>query len=85
MPSKTGISIADIAAGMYAYIGILTALFNRMKSGVGMISEVSMLEALGEWMSYPSYYSLYGKEEPKRTGASHSTIYISLRSICLRR
>ena len=74
-PSKAGISIADIAAGMYAYTGVLTALMNRMKTGRGTVMEVSMLEALGEWMGYPAYYAAYGNKEPKRTGASHSTIY----------
>lgn len=74
-PSKAGISIADIAAGMYAYTGILTALMNRMKNGEGTIIEVSMLEALGEWMGYPAYYAEYSGNEPKRAGASHSTIY----------
>ncbi|MEW9677213.1 CaiB/BaiF CoA-transferase family protein [Lentibacillus sp. L22] len=73
--AKSGISIADIAAGMYAYSGILTALLNREKTGKGTIMEVSMLEALGEWMGYPLYYAAYGGTEPKRTGASHSTIY----------
>lgn len=74
-PSKAGISIADIAAGMYAYTGILTALLNRSKTGKGTVIEVSMLEALGEWMGYPAYYAAYGGTEPKRMGASHSTIY----------
>ncbi|WP_085993080.1 CaiB/BaiF CoA transferase family protein [Oceanobacillus senegalensis] len=74
-PSKTGISIADIAAGMYIYSGVLTALLNRGKTGKGTIMEVSMLEALGEWMGFPMYYSVYGGKEPKRTGASHATIY----------
>lgn len=74
-PSKAGISIADIAAGMYAYSGVLTALFNRTKTGKGTVIEVSMLEALGEWMGYPSYYASYGGNEPKRSGASHATIY----------
>lgn len=75
IPSKAGISIADIAGGMYAYSGILTALLNREKTGRGTILEVSMLEALGEWMGYPSYYANYGGTEPQRAGASHSTIY----------
>lgn len=75
IPSKVGISIADIAAGMYAYTGILTALLNRTKTGKGTIMEISMLEALGEWMGYPIYYTAYGGTEPKRTGANHSTIY----------
>ncbi|TWI58117.1 CaiB/BaiF CoA transferase family protein [Halalkalibacter nanhaiisediminis] len=74
-PSKTGMSIADIAAGMYAYSGILTALLTRHKTGKGTIMEVSMLEALGEWMGYPMYYSGYGGTEPKRTGARHATIF----------
>lgn len=75
IPSKSGISIADIAAGMYAYTGILTAILARHKTGKGTVLEVSMLEALAEWMGYPLYYSLYGGTEPKRTGASHATIY----------
>ncbi|HSO59032.1 MAG TPA: CaiB/BaiF CoA-transferase family protein [Paenisporosarcina sp.] len=74
-PSKSGISIADIAAGMYAYTGILTAIIARYKTGKGAIIEVSMLEALAEWMGYPMYYSGYGEAEPKRSGASHATIY----------
>ncbi|WP_249869281.1 CaiB/BaiF CoA transferase family protein [Oceanobacillus saliphilus] len=74
-PSKAGISIADIAAGMYTYTGILTAIMNRSKTGKGTVMEVSMLEALGEWMGYPAYYAAYGGNEPKRAGASHSTIY----------
>lgn len=74
-PSKAGISIADIAAGMYAYSGILTALISRFRTGKGKVLEVSMLEALGEWMGYPLYYSGYGGSDPKRTGASHATIY----------
>ncbi len=74
-PSKTGISIADIAAGMYSYSGILTALFQRERTGDGAVLEVSMLEALGEWMGFPAYFTHYGGNSPKRTGASHATIY----------
>lgn len=74
-PSKSGVAVADIATGMYAYSGILAALFSRQKDGKGKILEVSMLEALGEWMGFPMYYTEYGDSEPKRTGASHSTIY----------
>ena len=74
-PSKVGISIADIAAGMYAYSGILSALLQRAKTGQGCVLEVSMLEALGEWMGFPLYYTSYGGTEPKRNGASHATIY----------
>jgi itaconate CoA-transferase len=73
--SKAGISIADIAAGTYAYSGILSALYQREKTGQGMHIQVSMLEALGEWMGCPLYYANYGGAAPPRTGASHATIY----------
>ena len=73
-PSKAGISAADIAAGMYAYSGILTALYNRERVGEGTDFEVSLFEALGEWMGYPAYYTAYGGTEPPRTGASHAAI-----------
>jgi itaconate CoA-transferase len=74
-PSKAGNSIADIAAGMYAYTNILSALLLRNKTNVGSHIDVSMLESLGEWMSYPMYYVYDGAEPPQRSGASHATIY----------
>lgn len=74
-PSKAGISVADIAAGMYAYSGILTALIARGQTGKGDVIEVSMLEALAEWMGYPLYYGHYGGTDPARAGASHAAIY----------
>ncbi len=74
-PSKAGPSIADIAAGMYAYTNILAALMHRQQTGEGQHIDISMLEALTEWMGYPLYYSLDGAPPPKRTGASHATIY----------
>ena len=73
-PSKVGISIADIAAGMYAYSGILAALLRRERAEEGATLEVSMLEALGEWMGFPAYFAGYGGEEPKRSAASHAAI-----------
>jgi itaconate CoA-transferase len=73
-PAKAGISVADIAAGMYAYSGILTALYQRRDTGRGQAIEVSMLEALGEWMGYPYLYSRYGGADPPRAGSSHATI-----------
>jgi itaconate CoA-transferase len=73
-PAKVGISVADIAAGMYAYSGILTALLKRYKTGEGSSIEVSLLEALGEWMGYPAYYAGYGGVEPPRAGTRHATI-----------
>jgi crotonobetainyl-CoA:carnitine CoA-transferase CaiB-like acyl-CoA transferase len=74
-PSKGGISVADIAAGMYAYTNILSALLLRGKTGEGSHIDVSMLEAMGEWMGYPMYYAFDGAPPPPRTGASHASIY----------
>ncbi|WP_264212026.1 CaiB/BaiF CoA transferase family protein [Leisingera thetidis] len=74
-PSKAGISIADIAAGMYAYTNILAALLQRNKTGLGCEIDLSMLEAMTEWMSYPLYYSYDGAAPPARAGASHATIF----------
>jgi itaconate CoA-transferase len=74
-PSKAGPSIADIAAGMYAYTNILAALLQRQRSGQGCRLDISMLESLVEWMSYPLYYAFDGAPPPARTGASHATIY----------
>lgn len=73
-PAKVGISVADIAAGMYAYTGVLTALLRRGQTGEGATLEISMLEALGEWMGFPMYFSWYGGKQPGRTGASHAAI-----------
>ncbi|MCP5265042.1 MAG: CoA transferase [Burkholderiaceae bacterium] len=74
-PSKAGISVADIAAGMYAYTNVLAALLERGRTGRGRRIDLSMLEALGEWMSFPLYYTTDGAPPPSRTGASHATIY----------
>ncbi len=74
-PSKAGCSIADISAGMYAYSNILAALIQRGKTGMGSRVEVSMLETMAEWMSYPLYYSIDGASPPPRSGAAHATIY----------
>jgi itaconate CoA-transferase len=73
-PSKVGVSIADIACGMYAYTGILTALYVRERTGEGAAFEVSLFEALGEWMGFPAYFTGYGGRQPLRTGASHAAI-----------
>lgn len=72
---KAGNSIADISAGMYAFSGILSALLQRGKTGRGSHVEISMLETMTEWMSYPLYYSFEGAPPPPRSGASHATIY----------
>jgi itaconate CoA-transferase len=75
VPCKAGNSIADIAAGMYAYTGILAALLQRGKTGKGSHIDVSMLESLAEWMGYPMYYAYEGAPPPPRSAASHATIY----------
>ncbi|MBD7978498.1 CaiB/BaiF CoA transferase family protein [Serpens gallinarum] len=73
--AKAGCSIADIAAGMYAYTGVLSALMLRDKTGEGSRVDVSMLESLVEWMGYPLYYAYQGATPPPRAGAAHATIY----------
>jgi itaconate CoA-transferase len=72
---KAGNSIADIAAGMYAYSSVLAALLQREQTGRGSQIDLSMLEALGEWMGFPMYYAYDGQAAPTRNGASHATIY----------
>ena len=74
-PSKAGNSIADIAAGMYAFTSVLAALLQRQQTGRGSHIDVSMLEALGEWMGFPMYYAYEGQTPPPRSGAAHATIY----------
>ena len=74
-PSKAGPSMADIAAGMYAYTNILAALMQRQQTGQGQHIDISMLESLTEWMGFPLYYAFEGAEPPPRSGASHATIY----------
>ncbi|MGW1376148.1 CaiB/BaiF CoA transferase family protein [Streptomyces sp. NPDC002446] len=73
-PARVGVSVADIAAGMYAYSGILTALFTRATTGVARPVEVSLFEALAEWMSQPAYYTRYSGSQPPRVGTQHATI-----------
>ena len=74
-PSKVGASIADIAAGMYAYSGILAALLQRNKTGKGCRLDVSMLESMVEWMGHPLYYAMDGQAPAPRFGSSHASIY----------
>lgn len=74
-PAKAGCSIADIAAAMYAYSGILAALLRRGRTGKGSHLDISMLEATVEWMGFPLYYAFEGAPPPPRAGAAHATIY----------
>lgn len=72
--ARTGVSVADIAAGMYAYSGVLTALYTRATTGTVHPVEVSLFEALAEWMGQPAYYTRYGGTQPPRLGTRHATI-----------
>lgn len=74
-PCKAGVSIADIAAGMYAYSSILAALLQRTATGQGRRIDISMLEAMAEWMGYPMYYAFGDAAPPPRAGAAHATIF----------
>jgi itaconate CoA-transferase len=73
-PAKAGIPVADIAAGMYAYSSILAALLRRERCGEGATLDITMFEALGEWMGFPAYFNAYGGTPPARSGAHHATI-----------
>lgn len=73
-PSKAGVSIADISAGVYTFSGVLAALLQRNQTGEGSTLEISMLEALGEWMSQTHLFSVYGGKQPQRSGAMHASI-----------
>src|SRR4051794_5629173 len=73
-PAKVGISVVDIATGMYAFSGILAALYERERTGVGATLSVAMLDAMGEWMMQPTYLSVYGGQPFRRTGARHASI-----------
>jgi crotonobetainyl-CoA:carnitine CoA-transferase CaiB-like acyl-CoA transferase len=72
--ARVGISVADIAAGMYAYSGVLTALYTRATTGRTHPVQVSLFEALAEWMSQPAHYTRYGGTQPARLGTQHATI-----------
>ncbi len=74
-PAKAGCSIADISAGMHAHAGILAALLQRQRTGLGSRIEVALLDTMAEWMGYPLYYAFAGADPPPRSGAAHATIY----------
>ena len=73
-PCRVGISIADIAGGMYAYSAVLTALLRRQASGMGATIEVSLFDALAEWMGFPMYHTAYTGTELRRSGPNHVSI-----------
>lgn len=74
MMAKVGISIADIAAGSYAYSSILAALLHRFRTGQAEPVQISLFDALSEWLGYPLHYALHSGREPARRGTSHATI-----------
>lgn len=73
-PCKVGIPVADISAAMYAYSSILAALVRRERTGEGASLEVSLMEALCEWVGFPLLYTKYGGSQPPRVGANHAAI-----------
>ncbi|MFD7325117.1 CaiB/BaiF CoA transferase family protein [Streptomyces sp. NPDC059875] len=73
-PVKSGIPAADIAAGMYAYAGVLAALVRRGTTGRGGPVEVSLLDSLAEWMGHPLHHGMHGGTAPARTGLAHAVI-----------
>ncbi|GAA4846492.1 CaiB/BaiF CoA-transferase family protein [Actinomycetospora corticicola] len=73
-PAKAGIPAADIGAGMYAFSGILTALYDRERTGEGTTFEVSLFDALSEWMGFPLHYAAGSGKAPVRAGTSHAAI-----------
>ncbi len=73
-PAKVGISVADISGGMYAFAGILTALYERERTGAGTALNVSLFDGLSEWMSQPALYGHYTGADPMRVGAAHASI-----------
>ena len=73
-PAKTGIPTADIAAGMYAFSGVLAALLRRERDGAGAVVDVSMFDSLVEWMGHPMYLQMYAGQQPPRMGLAHPAI-----------
>ncbi|MEJ2868610.1 CaiB/BaiF CoA-transferase family protein [Actinomycetospora sp. OC33-EN08] len=73
-PAKAGIPAADIGAGMYAFSGILAALYDRERTGEGTTFEVSLFDALSEWMGFPLHYAAGSGKAPVRAGTSHAAI-----------
>jgi crotonobetainyl-CoA:carnitine CoA-transferase CaiB-like acyl-CoA transferase len=73
-PSRVGISIADIATGMYALTGITAALLRRARTGEGANVKVAMIDALGEWMTYPMLRHAYAGTPPPRSPTRHPAI-----------
>jgi len=71
---RVGVSVCDIATGLYAYQGVLEALLARHTTGRGSGLSVSLFDAMAEWMSVPWLQTHYGGAEPKRLGLAHPSI-----------
>ena len=73
-PGRVGVSVCDIAAGMYAYMGVLEALIARRESGRGRALAVSLFDSLADWMTVPLLHQIYGGRAPERVGLNHPSI-----------
>ena len=73
-PAKVGVSLTDIGTGLHAYSGILSALYQRERTGKGSRIEVTMFEAMVEWMNHPLMYEHFGGKPMQRAGPDHAII-----------
>ena len=73
-PSRVGISLADISAGMYAYTAVLTALLARRDTDRGTVLDISLFDSLAEWMGFPMYHTAYSGRSLPRSGPNHASI-----------
>lgn len=73
-PGRVGVSLCDIACGMYAHAGVLQALIERQRTGKGKGLSVSLFDALADWMTVPLLHQDYSGQSPKRLGLSHPSI-----------
>ena len=73
-PGRVGVSVCDIAAGMYGYMAVLEALLERAQSGGGKAIQVSLFDALADWMTVPLLHQVYGGRAPGRVGLNHPSI-----------
>jgi crotonobetainyl-CoA:carnitine CoA-transferase CaiB-like acyl-CoA transferase len=73
-PGRVGVSVVDIAAGMYAYMGILEALLERARTGRGKSIKVSLFDAMADWMTVPLLYQEHTGKAPPRVGLAHPSV-----------
>lgn len=73
-PARVGVSVCDIAAGMYAHQAVLEALIRRGRTGEGASIKVSLFDGMADWMAVPLLFSDYGPGAPRRVGLSHPSV-----------